>query len=112
MPKDDDVELSLDQSSAFRSIAARTNYLAMERSDAQCVCKGIGVVMVRPIVRDWDKLKRLTKYCLMKSMIVHRHWDIPSNLTIHIYTDTDSESDEIVSESFLRGGSRCSMDIG
>ena len=47
---------------AFRGAAARGNYLAADRIDAQFACKEICRYMANPTQHAWRTLKRLCRY--------------------------------------------------
>ena len=49
-------------SSKYRALAARLNYLAMDRADVQFAAKEACRKMSRPIMADWDILKRIGRY--------------------------------------------------
>ena len=46
----------------FRGVAARINYLAMDRSDLQFAAKELCRKMARPEPKDWDKARRIARY--------------------------------------------------
>ena len=55
-------ELSKIETTGFRGLAARANYLAQDRPDVQFSAKEICRRMSRPRQRDWESLKRLARY--------------------------------------------------
>ena len=46
----------------FCGVAARINYLAMDRSDLQFAAKELCRKMARPEPKDWDKASRIARY--------------------------------------------------
>ena len=55
---DDLEELNKEYSSAYRSIVARANYLAVDRPDIQFAVKVLAGQMAAPRNCDWTRLKR------------------------------------------------------
>ena len=70
--QEDEDEKLLEQrlSSEYRAIAARANFLAMDRPDIQYPVKEICRAMSNPTVGDKKKLKRLARYLLQVPRIV------------------------------------------
>ena len=54
--------LQSSEATAFRGIAARINYLALDRPNLQFAAKDIAKHMARPIALDWIKIKRAGRY--------------------------------------------------
>ena len=52
------------ESSLYRALAARANYLAQDRPDVQFAVKEIARRMATPRANDWQLLKRLARYLL------------------------------------------------
>ena len=46
----------------FRGVAARINYLAMDRPDLQFAAKNLCRKMANPEPSDWDKARRIARY--------------------------------------------------
>ena len=59
--KDEDLEVALDPdaASSYRALAARCNYIAVDRADAQFAIKELCRDMANPVVASWSKLVRL-----------------------------------------------------
>ena len=57
-----DTELSAKTHTAFRGPAARGNYLAADRIDAQFDCKEVCRWMSRPTEHAWQALKRVCRF--------------------------------------------------
>merc|ERR1711873_57450 len=64
---DDDLEMSPHESTEYRAIVARANYLAQDRSDIQYAVKELCRNMSCPPRGDWKTLKRLSRYLLTSS---------------------------------------------
>ena len=57
-------ELGNEESSQYRALVARANYLAQDRPDIQYSVKELCREMSSPKVRSWNALKRLARYLL------------------------------------------------
>ena len=86
-------ELSRRDAAVFRGLAARLNYLSLDRPDLQFSAKEVAKKMSKPREADWAKLKRVAKYLVGAPRLVQQFdWqDLPSNL--HTYTDSDWAGD-------------------
>ena len=64
--KDDDydVELGRQESINFLSLAARANFMTLDRADIQYSVREICRRMAKPCKGDWDGLKHLARYLL------------------------------------------------
>ena len=83
------VELSSAQAHQFRQLAARANYLAMDRPDIQYATKEVCRAMARPTRGDWRKLKRIARYLIGHPRLISRFdWQLPQQL-IRGYSDSD-----------------------
>ena len=75
--------------SKFRQIAARANYLAMDRPDIMYAVKELCRYMSKPRVQDWRALKRLGRYLINHMrIIIHYPWQGNEDNTVG-YTDSD-----------------------
>ena len=83
-----DQELPSQLSTAFRGAAARGNYLAADRIDAQFACKEVCRHMSKPTAESWKALKRICRFLNGCPRLVYtyprQHVDC-----IDVYTDTD-----------------------
>ena len=87
-------ELEMDEAlpsklnTAFRGAAARGNYLAADRIDAQYACKEICRWMSKPTVQAWGALKRVCRYLCGVPRLVYKY---PQQTVegVDVYTDTD-----------------------
>ena len=50
------------EATRFRAVAARANYLAVDRPDIEYAVKEICRKMANPVSGDWQKLVRLGRY--------------------------------------------------
>ena len=81
-------ELPAKLHTAFRGAAARGNYLAADRIDAQFSCKEVCRWMSKPAVHSWKALKRLCRYFNGNSRLVYVYRQ-QSVDCVDVYTDTD-----------------------
>ena len=73
----------------FRSIAARANYLALDRADIEYATKEVCRAMATPTRGDLRKLRRLARYLIDRPRVVSRfdyQGDMPE---VSGYTDSD-----------------------
>ena len=85
----DDEELNRTDSTAYRGLVARGNYLTQDRSDIQYAVKELSRAMASPTVGDWKSLKRLARYLVdrtrVKVKFEYQEW----KRKIGVYVDTD-----------------------
>ena len=86
---DADQLLNKEQTTQYRGIAARGNFLAIDRADLLYAVKECSRSMSRPTIQDWDKLIRLGRYLKYKPRVVnwYKYQSQPEHLTT--YTDSD-----------------------
>lgn len=78
-----------EQATNFRAVAARGNYLAMDRPDLQFTIKEICREMSRPTTGSLRRLMRFGKYLKSRPRLV---WDCnmqDHTDEVHIFTDSD-----------------------
>ena len=85
----DDAELDARRATQYRQIAARANYLAMDRPDIMYAVKEICRCMSKPTGSAWAKLKRLGRYLIGRERCVARYPWQGEELVINGYTDSD-----------------------
>ena len=85
---EEDVELPAHLNTAFRGAAARGNYLAGDRLDAQFACKEVCRWMSTPTRQSWLALKRLCRYLVGLPRMVYKYRFQRVDCA-NIYTDTD-----------------------
>ncbi len=83
-----DSPLEREKITPFRAIAARGNYLAMDRPDAQFSCKEICRWMSSPTASGVQALKRLGRYLEGHRRVLFEY-PFQSANTVEVYSDTD-----------------------
>ena len=77
------------ESTGFRGIAARCNYLQPDRPDIQHAVKEVCRLMSRPTQRAWDMLIRIGRYLKGKPRLVWRFdWQAPVDI-VDIHSDAN-----------------------
>ena len=91
------------EATEYRTLAARLNYLALDRMDIQFAVKEVAKHMARPVALDWVKLKRLARYLAGKPRYVQRYeWQhFPSHLDA--FADSDWAGDKTTRKSTSGG---------
>ena len=82
-------ELDEKQATQYRAIAARCNYISPGRPDLAYSVKEIARPMSKPIVGDWQKLKRLGRYLLGRPRMQHEYNWQETRKTLQVFTDVD-----------------------
>ena len=87
----DDVVLSVADQTLFRQVAARANYLSLDRPDIQFAVKEVCRHMASPTHAGVRKLKHLARYLLKHPEVELRYpWCHAEELeTLDVYTDSD-----------------------
>ena len=83
-------ELEPCHTTRFRSIAARVNYLSLDRPDLQFAAKELCRMIARPTTGCWRKLKRLERYLVNYPRLTVKFEDIgtvPSE--VRVFSDSD-----------------------
>ena len=81
--------LSEQESTSFRTRAARANFLACDRPDIAFAVKELCRGMSFPSTRDADALKRLSRYLLGRPrLVMHFCWQEAPKF-LEVYTDSD-----------------------
>jgi hypothetical protein len=83
-----DEELPSKLHTAFRGSAARGNYLAADRIDAQYACKEVCRWMSKPTAHAWTALKRVCRFLRGVPRLVYRYPQQTVD-SVDVYTDTD-----------------------
>ena len=81
--------LSPKDASAFRGMAARANYLALDRADIQFAVKEVARRMARPREADWQLLKRLARYLITAPRAVATFTWQHRQSAVDVYVDAD-----------------------
>ena len=85
---EEDTELPSHLVTAFRSAAARGNYLAADRLDVQFACKEVCRWMAKPTAHAWEALKRVCRFLNRAPRLVYEYRQ-QSVSHVDVYTDTD-----------------------
>ena len=85
----DETELGQRESSLFRGIVARANYLSQDRSDIRFAVKELSRHMAKPRVGDIESAKRLAKYLIGRPRAVCRFVRQNKNGFIEGWSDSD-----------------------
>ncbi len=87
--REESPELTKQESSRYRGIAARLNYLALDRPDLQNTAKCISKHMARPREADWVMVKRVARYLVGSPRSIQMfEWQCTPS-TIVTYGDSD-----------------------
>ena len=86
---EEDETLNEEDSSRFRALAARANYLSQDRPDIQYATKDLCREMSSPTVRSWTGLKRLGRYLLDHPRLVHEFRRQGKHDKLIVWSDTD-----------------------
>ena len=86
---DDEEELVGDQMTHYRSLAARANYLAMDRPDLQYSVKELCRQMSRPSKGAWARLIRVGKYLVHRPRLVLDYPWQDAQDTITVFSDAN-----------------------
>ena len=82
-------ELSKLETTRYRSICARTNYLAQDRGDIVYAAKELCRIMSAPTESDWQGLKRLGRYLKGKPRLVQMFEWQEDGSELEVDVDTD-----------------------
>ena len=74
----------------FRGLAARANYLSLDRPDIQFATKEICREMAKPTERGMQKMKRLARYLLqLPRLVLEFNPSLEDDGVIDVYSDSD-----------------------
>jgi len=85
---EEDTDLPTHLTAAFRSAAARANYLAADRLDLQYASKEVCRWMAHPTLHAWKALKRICRYLIRVPRLVYEYRQQVVDC-IDVYNDTD-----------------------
>ncbi len=85
---EEETHLEAHRCTPFRGPAARVNYLAEDRIDAQYACKEVCRWMSGPQERSWQALKRVCRYFAGAPRLAHTYPQQEIE-NVDVYTDTD-----------------------
>ena len=69
----DNQPLRQQQTTKYRAIVARCNFLALDRGDIMFAAKECSRTMSAPCQKDWRRLKRIGRYLIHKPRVVVRY---------------------------------------
>ena len=84
-----DNKLNNHESTKYRAIVARCNYLSPGRPDIAYIVKELARKMADPTEGDWQRLKRLGRYLKGKPRIQQVYRWQPSPTVLRVYSDAD-----------------------
>ena len=81
--------LEENKATMFRQLAARANYMAMDRADIQFAVKEICRSMANPTIGSWRQLKRLARYLNKRPRAVAKFDFQERSRIVDGYSDSD-----------------------
>ena len=87
-PQDEEL-LGRDEQRAYRSLAARLNFLAADRMDIQFACKEICRRMSGPTRTDWSLVKKVCRYLRESPRMVMKFEEQEAPRQVEVVVDTD-----------------------
>ena len=103
---DDAIELGPRQATEYRGLAARINYLALDRADLQFATKQACQGMAKPTTGDWRALKRIARYIAGKPRLVIKYIAQEDPQFVDVYSDSDWAGDRRTGRSTSGGALR------
>ena len=101
--EEEDSDVDGSQATAYRSIAARCNYLAMDRGDIQFATRQACKAMAGPKKRDWRRLKRIGRYLKGRLKWIQLFaWQEPQ-IIMSAFVDSDWAGDRVDRKSVSGG---------
>ena len=89
----DENEMLKEDVTSFRSVAARSNYLGMDRLDIQYGVKELCASMSMSTQRSWRQLKQLERYLVGKADMTWEYKAGARTAMIDVYVDSDWAGD-------------------
>ena len=99
----EDTLLTMEEATKFRAIAARLNYMALDRSDIAVAVMRVCSRMANPALDDWTKLKRIGGYLLHRPRVIWEYRWQPPGQRVEAYSDSDWAGDKITRRSTSGG---------
>merc|ERR1712023_494354 len=84
-----DLPLNQEDSTKYRALVARANYITQDRADIGFAVKELCKAMGKPLQSDWEALKRLGRYLLGKTRLIVRYDYQSKPETVDVTVDTD-----------------------
>ena len=99
------------QTTQYRGMAARLNYLALDRADIQYATKEASKFMSAPTEGNWTRMKRIGRYLKGNPRLVQMFRWQGATTALHTYIDNDWAGDKLTRKSTSGGiaflGSHC-----
>ena len=102
MPLDLGEPLNPTHSTQYRALAARLNYLALDRPDIQFATKEAAKYMSAPSEGNWLLMKRIGRYLKGNPRLVQMFRWQSATRALHTYTDSDWAGDKVSRKSKRR----------
>lgn len=98
-----DDQLNETKTTAYRALVARANYLSPDRPDISFAVEGLARGMSRPLLGDWNRLKRLARYLKGKPRgVINFAWQRCAD-KVSVYSDADWAGDKVTRKSTIGG---------
>ena len=98
LSEEDDPRLDSEQSTMYRRVEARFNFLAQDRIDIQYATKEVMRAMALPRQSDIEKAKRLGRYLLGRPRYVMKFTFQSQVHAVNIFTDSDWAGDKVTTK--------------
>ena len=82
-------ELIGSEATAFRGLAARVNYLALDRADLQYAAKEVCRGMAKPTLGHWKKMKRIGRYLVGRPRSITKFPWQEKVKVVQVFSDSD-----------------------
>ncbi len=109
--KEGEEELGVTATTRYRAVAARANYVALDRPDIQYTVKELCRGMSKPKRKDWVALERLGRYLHGRPRLVQTFEWQAQDQNINAYSDADwascKDTRKSTSGGALMWGSHC-----
>ena len=90
----EDDDLSDKESTRYRALAARLNFLALDRFDLQFTAKEVAKCVHHPISEVFNQFKRLVRFLVDHSSLIQMFkWQGHKGEAVSVYTDSDWAGD-------------------
>ena len=101
---EEEMPLRSSDATGYRAMAARMNYLSIDRPDVAFATKEICKCMSNPAQADWEKIKRTARYLLkVPDLAALFPWGSKEDQTLTVYSDSDWAGDRATRKSTSAG---------
>ena len=82
-------ELSPEDATTFRALAARANYVSQDRPDLSFAAKEMCREFAVPTRKSWERLEKVCRYICGVPRLVYKYpfQSMPPNMTVYVDTD-------------------------